>query len=265
MKYENIHFEITDGIARLTLNRPDKLNSFTGEMHTELRDALDHVQADKAARVLVLSGAGRAFCAGQDLADPDMASLPDGHLPDIGNVVEKNYKPLVLRLQNLRVPTIAAVNGIAAGAGASVALACDLVVATRSASFLQAFSKIGLVPDTGGTWFLPQRVGMARAMGLAMLADKLPAEKAADWGLIWAAYDDAEFGAKVDALAAQLATMPTKALVRTRQAMHAAPGHTLEQQLSLEGGFMRELGWSADYAEGVAAFMEKRAPKFTGE
>ena len=131
--------------------------------------------------------------------------------------------------------------------------------------FLQAFSKIGLVPDTGGTWFLPQRVGMARAMGLALLADKLPAEKAADWGLIWAAYDDAEFAAKVDAMAAQLAAMPTKALVRTRQAMHAAPGHTLEQQLSFEGGFMRELGWSPDYAEGVAAFMEKRAPKFTGE
>ncbi|MBN8443154.1 MAG: 2-(1,2-epoxy-1,2-dihydrophenyl)acetyl-CoA isomerase [Thauera sp.] len=264
MKFENIQFEITNGVARLTLNRPDKLNSFTGEMHAELRDALDRVQADKSARVLVLTGAGRAFCAGQDLADPDMASV-GGRMPDIGNVVERNYKPLILRLQNLRVPTLAAVNGIAAGAGASVALACDLVVATKSASFLQAFSKIGLIPDTGGTWFLPQRVGMARAMGLAMLADKLPAEKAADWGLIWAAYDEAEFASKVDAMAAQLATMPTKALVRTRQAMHAAPGHTLEQQLSFEGGFMRELGWSADYAEGVAAFMEKRAPKFTGE
>ena len=265
MKFNNILFEITDGVARLTLNRPDKLNSFTGEMHAELRDALDCVQEDKSVRVLVLTGVGRAFCAGQDLADPDMARTPSGGMPDIGNVVEKNYKPLVLRLQNLRVPTIAAVNGIAAGAGASVALACDLVVASKSASFLQAFSKIGLVPDTGGTWFLPQRVGMARAMGLALLADKLPAEKAADWGLIWAAYDDAEFAAKVDAMAAQLAAMPTKALVRTRQAMHAAPGHTLEQQLSFEGGFMRELGWSPDYAEGVAAFMEKRAPKFTGE
>ena len=265
MDYRNILYSTEGGIARLTLSRPDKLNSFTGEMHAELRDALDSIQADGSVRVLVLSGAGRAFCAGQDLADPEMSALPDGRLADIGNVVENNYKPLILRLQNLRVPTIAAVNGIAAGAGASVALACDLVVATKSASFLQAFSKIGLVPDTGGTWFLPQRVGMARAMGLAMLADKLPAEKAADWGLIWAAFDDAEFGAKVDALAAQLAGMPTKALVRTRQAMHAAAGHTLEQQLSFEGGFMRELGWSPDYAEGVAAFMEKRAPKFTGE
>ncbi|PKO89740.1 MAG: 2-(1,2-epoxy-1,2-dihydrophenyl)acetyl-CoA isomerase [Betaproteobacteria bacterium HGW-Betaproteobacteria-10] len=264
MNFENIKFEIQDGIARLTLNRPDKLNSFTGEMHAELRVALDHVQENKAIRVLVLSGAGRAFCAGQDLADPIMAKI-DGKMPDIGNVVENNYKPLILRLQNLRVPTIAAVNGIAAGAGASVALACDLVVATQSASFLQAFSKIGLIPDTGGTWFLPQRVGMARAMGLALLADKLPAEKAAEWGLIWQCVEDGEFAVTVNALAQQLSTAPTKALVRTRQAMHAAPGHTLEQQLSLEGGFMRELGWSPDYAEGVAAFMEKRAPKFTGD
>ncbi|HJW27481.1 MAG TPA: 2-(1,2-epoxy-1,2-dihydrophenyl)acetyl-CoA isomerase PaaG [Rhodocyclaceae bacterium] len=264
MNFETISFSVDGGVARLTLNRPDKLNSFTGEMHQELRTALDRVQEDKSIRVLVLTGAGRAFCAGQDLADSAMRMV-DGKMPDLGNVVERNYKPLVLRLQNLRVPTIAAVNGIAAGAGASVALACDLVVATKSASFLQAFSKIGLVPDTGGTWFLPQRVGMARAMGLALLADKLPAEKAAEWGLIWQCIDDAEFAAAVDALARQLAAMPTKALVRTRQAMHAAAGHTLEQQLSMEGGFMRELGWSPDYAEGVKAFMEKRAPNFTGE
>ncbi len=264
MNFENITFTVEAGIARLTLNRPDKLNSFNGAMHAELRVALDRIQEDKAVRVLVLTGAGRAFCAGQDLADPAMAAV-DGRMPDIGNVVEASYKPLILRLQNLRVPTIAAVNGIAAGAGASVALACDLVIASKSASFLQAFSKIGLIPDTGGTWFLPQRVGMARAMGLALLADKLPAEKAADWGLIWQCVEDADFAAAVDALAQQLSTAPTKALVRTRQAMHAAPGHTLEQQLSFEGGFMRELGWSPDYAEGVAAFMEKRAPKFTGE
>jgi len=264
MNFQTITFTVDAGIARLTLNRPDKLNSFTGEMHAELRTVLDRIQSDKSVRVLVLSGSGRAFCAGQDLADPDMQMI-DGKMPDIGNVVEKNYKQLVLRLQNLRVPTIAAVNGIAAGAGASVALACDLVIATKSASFLQAFSKIGLIPDTGGTWFLPQRVGMARAMGLALLADKLPAEKAAEWGLIWECTEDADFANRIDALAKQLSTAPTKALVRTRQAMHAAPGHTLEQQLSFEGGFMRELGWSPDYAEGVAAFMEKRAPKFTGE
>jgi 2-(1,2-epoxy-1,2-dihydrophenyl)acetyl-CoA isomerase len=262
MTYQNIRFETQDGIARLTLNRPDKLNSFTGAMHAELRSALDVVQTDKTIRVLVITGAGRGFCAGQDLADPDMAMGP--MQPDIGNVVEQNYKPLILALQNLRVPTVAQVNGIAAGAGASLALACDLVIAAKSASFLQAFSKIGLIPDTGGTWFLPQRVGMARAMGLAMLAEKLPAEKAAEWGLIWQAVDDADLASTVDKLAAQLATMPTKALVRTRAAMHAAPNHTLEQQLSMEGGFMRELGWSPDFAEGVAAFMEKRAPKFTG-
>ena len=264
MTYENIKFEVEAGIARLTLNRPDKLNSFNTEMHTELRAALDSIQEDHAIRVLVLTGAGRAFSAGQDLADSAM-QMVDGKMPDIGNIVEANYKPLILRLQNLRVPTIAAVNGIAAGAGASVALACDLCIATKSASFLQAFSKIGLIPDTGGTWFLPQRVGMARAIGLALLADKLPAEKAAAWGLIWECVEDAEFAARVDSLATQLSTAPTKALVRTRQAMHTAPGHTLEQQLSMEGSFMRELGWSPDYAEGVAAFMEKRAPKFTGE
>lgn len=264
MKFENILFDVDNGIARLTLNRPDKLNSFTDDMHAELRVALDRIQDDKSIRVLVLTGAGRGFSAGQDLGDRAM-QMQAGKMPDIGNTVERNYKPLVLRLQNLRVPTIAAVNGIAAGAGASVALACDLVIATKSASFLQAFSKIGLIPDTGGTWFLPQRVGMARAMGLALLAEKLPAEKAAEWGLIWQCVEDADFAATVDAIATQLSTAPTKALVRTRQAMHAAPGHTLEQQLSFEGSYMRELGWSPDYAEGVAAFMAKRAPNFTGE
>jgi 2-(1,2-epoxy-1,2-dihydrophenyl)acetyl-CoA isomerase len=262
MDYQNIIYTASQGVARLTLNRPDKLNSFTGAMHGEIADALATVQSDKEIRVLVITGAGRGFCAGQDLADPEM--VMGNTAPDIGDVVEKYYKPLVLRLQNLRVPTVAMVNGVAAGAGASVALACDLVIAGKSASFLQAFSKIGLSPDTGATWFLPQRVGMARAIGLAMLADKLPAEKAAEWGLIWQVVDDAALGATVDALAAQLAGMPTKALVRTRQAMHAAPNHTLEQQLSMEGGFMRELGWSPDFAEGVAAFMEKRAPRFTG-
>lgn len=265
MTFENIRFEVQGCIARLTLNRPDKMNSFNEAMHAELRVALDQVQEDKAIRVLVLTGAGRGFCAGQDLSDKEVLFVPGEAPPDLGEVVEKNYKPLILRLQNLRVPTIAAVNGMAAGAGASLALACDLVIACKSASFLQAFSRVGLIPDTGGTWFLPQRVGMARAMGLALLADKLSAEKAADWGLIWAAIDDAEFATTVDALATQLSKAPTKALVRTRQAMHAAPGHTLEQQLSLEGGFMRELGWSADFTEGVAAFIGKRAPNFTGE
>ncbi len=263
MRFEHLQFDLHDGVARLTLNRPDKLNSFNSDMHAELRVALDQLQDTPSARVLVLTGAGRAFCAGQDLADPAMQAV-DGKMPDIGNVVERHYKPLILRLQNLRVPTLAAVNGIAAGAGASLALACDLVVASQSAAFLQAFSRIGLIPDTGGTWFLPQRVGMARAMGLALLADKLPAAQAAEWGLIWECVEDERFASRIDSLAAQLASAPTKALVRTRQAMHAAASHTLEQQLSMEGSFMRELGWSADYAEGVQAFIDKRAPRFGG-
>ena len=265
--FETIQFVIADRVARLTLNRPDKLNSFTEAMHAEIRCALDGLDAAidaGEARVLVITGAGRGFCAGQDLSDRAVSSS-EAAPPDLGRSVERNYKPLVLRLQNLRVPTLAAVNGIAAGAGASLALACDLVVAARSAAFLQAFSKIGLIPDTGGTWFLPQRVGMARAMGLALLAEKLPAEQAAAWGLIWAAVDDAEFAATIDRLARQLADAPTRALVRTRQAMRTAHTHSLEPQLDLEGAFMRELGTSADYREGVAAFTEKRAPRFTGE
>ena len=265
MTFENILFEVAAGVARITLNRPDKMNSLNAAMHAELRAALDQVQGDPAIRVLVLTGAGRGFCAGQDLSDPEVRYVPGEAPPDMGDVVERHYKPLILRLQNLRVPTIAAVNGIAAGAGASLALACDLVIATQSASFMQAFSKIGLTPDTGGTWFLPQRVGMARALGLALLAEKLPARLAAEWGLIWAAVADIDFEAHIFALAVQLSTAPTKALVRTRQAMHAAPGHTLEQQLSMEAGFMRELGASADFIEGVAAFTAKRPPQFTGK
>ncbi len=263
MAFETVIFGVADGIARLTLNRPDRLNSFTEQMHEEVREALARLRADKSARVLVLSGAGRGFCAGQDLAD---RSVQPGAEPiDLGATVEKNYKPLVLALQALAMPSICAVNGVAAGAGANLALGCDLVVAARSATFIQAFSKIGLIPDTGGTYVLPQRVGIARAMGLALLGDKLSAEQAADWGLIWACVDDAEFTAAVDKLAAQLAAAPTKALVRTRQAMRAAHTHTLEQQLDLERDFMRELGRSRDYREGVAAFMEKRQPRYTGE
>ncbi len=266
MAYEHIQYQSQQGIARLTLNRPDKLNSFTAAMHAELRHALDTVQDDAQARVLLLTGAGRAFCAGQDLNDAALqpGTGRGGGMPDLGAIVERQYKPLVLRLQQLRVPTIAAVNGVAAGAGASLALACDLVVAKASASFIQAFSLIGLVPDTGGTWFLPQRVGMARAMGLAMLAEPLSASQAADWGLIWQAVADEAFTAHVEALAVRLAAAPTKALLRIRQALHDAASHTLEQQLNVEGCMMRELGYSTDYAEGVAAFAAKRKPQFQG-
>ncbi len=263
MTFATITYAVEAGIARLTLNRPDRLNSFTEEMHAEIRRALTWLESDRSARVLVLGGAGRAFCAGQDLSDPAVA-IGD-RPPAIGAVIERNYKPLVLRLQKLRMPTLCAVNGIAAGAGASLALACDIVVAARSASFLQAFSKIGLIPDTGGTWFLPQRVGMARALGLALLADKLPAEQAAAWGLIWECVDDLDLVRRVDRLAAHLAASPTLALVRTREAMHAGTSNTLAAQLDLERDIMQELGHSHDYRAGVSAFMAKREAEFRGE
>lgn len=262
MIYQTILFEISGGVARLTLNRPERLNSFTVQMHTEVRDALTQLAANRHARVLVFTGAGRGFCAGQDLGDRTVA--PGGQGVDLGESIETHYKPLVLALRKLPVPVIAAVNGVAAGAGANIALACDLVIATRSASFVQAFSKLGLVPDSGGTWSLPRLVGNARAMGLAMLGDKLPAEQAAQWGLIWRCVDDAEFATTVDQLAAQLAAAPTQGLARTKQAIYESWSHTFEQQLDQERDFQRELGRSRDYAEGVGAFAEKRTPKFTG-
>jgi len=265
MNYQLIQFDVREGVARLTLNRPDKMNSFNADMHAEIRHALDSIQTNAAARVLVLTGAGRGFCAGQDLADAEVRFTPGETPPDLGDVVERHYKPLVMRLSQLRVPTIAAVNGIAAGAGASMALACDMVLATQSAAFVLPFANIGLIPDTGCSWHLPQRIGQARAMGLALTGKKLSAQQAADWGMIWDAVEDAAFASTVDALAAKLATMPTKALVRTRQAMQAAHTHTFEAHLSFEGMLMRELGKSADYVEGVSAFLEKRAPQFTGE
>lgn len=264
MAFNNILYSVESGVARITLNRPSKLNSLDDETMHELHAAVSQVDADKLVRVLVLAGTGRAFCAGQDLADPVMQTV-DGKLPDIGDLVERHFKPLVMRLQNLRVPTVAAVNGLAAGGGASIALACDLVVAARSAYFLQAFSRIGLTPDTGSTWFLTRFIGTARARGLAMLAHKLPAQQAADWGLIWQSVEDEKFNETVDALSSELAQMPTKALVRTRQLMQAASSHTLEQQLSMEAGFIREMGWSSDYQEGLSAFVEKRPPRFSGE
>lgn len=267
MSYQTILFEVTDGIARLTLNRPDRLNSFNTTMHAEVRAALASLGGDTGgesrARVLVISGAGRGFCAGQDLGDRVVA--PGGAAADLGESIEKNYKPLVLALRNLPMPVIAAVNGVAAGAGANIALACDLVIAARSASFVQAFSKLGLVPDSGGTWLLPRLVGTARAMGLAFLAEKLSAEQAAQWGLIWRCVEDAELAAVIDALARQLAAAPTKGLARTKQAFYEGWSRSLEEQLDVERDYQRELGWTSDYAEGVAAFGEKRAPRFTGK
>ena len=262
MTYQCILFDVKDGVARLTLNRPDRLNSFNVDMHTEVRDVLGRVRDDADCRVLVLTGAGRGFCAGQDLSD--RAVSPAGGATDLGESIELRYKPLVLALRALPKPVIAAVNGVAAGAGANIALACDLVIATRSASFIQSFSKLGLVPDSGGTWTLPRLVGNARAMGLAFLGDKLSAEQAAQWGLIWRCVDDAEFAAAVDQLASQLAIAPTRGLARTKEAIYGAGLRTLEQQLDVERDYQRELGFSSDYAEGVAAFMQKRTPTFTG-
>ena len=262
MTYEQIRFESADGIARVTLNRPDRLNSFTTQMHEELRDALSRVASDASARVVLLTGAGRGFCAGQDLAD--RAVDPGAQPVDLGASIETNYRPLVLGLRSLRVPVVCAVNGVAAGAGANIALACDIVIACRSASFIQAFCKIGLVPDSGGTFFLPRLVGTARAMGLALLGDKLPAEQAEAWGLIWKCVDDGDFAPMVEALLGQLARAPTGGLAAIKRALYASPDNTLEQQLALERDAQRALGYGDDYREGVAAFLEKRTPNFTG-
>jgi len=259
MAYETIDFNIDGHIARITLNRPDRLNSFTSQMHHELRDAL---AAASESRVIVLTGAGRGFCAGQDLNERAVAS--DGHPVDLGVTVETGWNPLIQLLTRMRQPIIARVNGVAAGAGANIALACDMVVAARSAKFIQSFSAIGLIPDSGGSWILPRLVGQARALGLALSGEPLSAEQAAEWGLIWKCVDDDALDAEVDALATKLASLPPLGLAAIKSIMRTTWGRTIDEELHLQRDEMRRLGYTADYREGVAAFLEKRTPTFNG-
>jgi len=251
------------GVLTITLNRPDKLNSFNPEMHQLLRAALQRAADDDSVRAVLLTGAGRAFCAGQDLSEREVA--PGAAPIDLSASIGSHYNPLVRRLRELPKPVICAVNGVAAGAGANIALACDLVLAARSAGFVQAFAKIGLIPDSGGTWFLPRKVGMARAMGLALLGDKLSAEEAEHWGLIWKAIEDQDLLPEARKLAAQLACGPTKGYALLKRALHASAGNSLDAQLDLERDLQREAGFSEDYREGVAAFKAKRKPAFKGK
>ena len=253
-------------VAVITLNRPEALNSFTRQMHTELWAALDKAEANAAIRALVLTGAGRAFCAGADLAEFDFEPGPNVEdlmrRADPGPVIDQLFNPTARRLQSLRMPSIAAVNGVAAGAGASVVMSCDMAIAAPAASFIQAFSKIGLIPDAGGSWFLPQRLGLARAMGLALTGDKLTAAQAKEWGMIWDVADDCV--AAATAMAERLAAMPTKALVATRHLLREAGDRTLNQQLDAERDAQSAMGHTHDYIEGVMAFKEKRPAKFRG-
>ena len=258
MAYETIDFKPGGPIARITLNRPDRLNSFTAQMHEELRDALGKLEE---ARVVVLTGAGRGFCAGQDLNDRAVAP---GEAVDLGETVQACWNPLIRTLTSLPQPVIARVNGVAAGAGANIALACDIVVAAKSAKFIQSFSAIGLIPDSGGTWVLPRLVGQARALGLALTGEPLPADKAAEWGMIWKSVEDDALDAEVDAIASKLASLPPLGLAAIKDMIRSSWQYSLDEELERQAGAMRRLGFTEDYREGVAAFLEKRQPKFNG-
>jgi 2-(1,2-epoxy-1,2-dihydrophenyl)acetyl-CoA isomerase len=253
--------ERREGYRVITLNRPDRLNSFNEAMHADLMSALLDAEADGSCRALVLTGAGRGFCAGQDLSD---RVFNPGQVPDLSSTLERLYNPLIRKIRSLQMPVICAVNGVAAGAGANIALACDIVLAARSAKFIQAFAKLGLVPDSGGTWFLPRLVGTARARALALLAEPIPAEQAEAWGMIWKAVDDAALTDEAHRLAAHFAVQPTVGLGLIKQALDASEMNDLDRQLDLERDLQGRAGRTPDYLEGVTAFFEKRQPKFTG-
>ncbi|TQV84568.1 2-(1,2-epoxy-1,2-dihydrophenyl)acetyl-CoA isomerase PaaG [Aliikangiella coralliicola] len=260
--YQTIVVEKSDGVAKLTLNRPDRLNSFNVQMHEELQTALDEISTDKAVRCLLLTGAGRGFCAGQDLNDRAVSA--DQAPPDLGMSVEKFYNPLIRRITNLKMPVVCALNGVAAGAGASLVMACDIVVAARSSSFILSFAKVGLVPDSGSSWHFARAIGLPRAKAMAMLGNKVKAEQAEQWGLIYQVVDDDALTEETDELSKYLAKQPTEALANIKTLVHTAFDFSMNEQLERERQAMQHLGRSHDYSEGVAAFIEKREPDFKG-
>ncbi|WP_077109054.1 2-(1,2-epoxy-1,2-dihydrophenyl)acetyl-CoA isomerase PaaG [Acinetobacter baumannii] len=262
MDYQNIIAEEKNGVGYLTFNRPKALNSFNVDMHREVAEVLNLWTKNLDVRCVVISGEGRGFCAGQDLGDRVVD--PNAEAPDLGYSIETYYNPLIKTIVSMPKPVICAVNGVAAGAGANIALACDLVIAAKSANFVQAFCRLGLVPDSAGTWFLPRAVGHARAMGLALLGDKLPAETAKEWGMIWDVVEDAELKTKVTELAERLAKQPTFGLSLIKKAIHQSSNNTFDEQMLLERDLQRIAGRSEDYREGVQAFMNKREPNFKG-
>ena len=260
-EFGTIEYASADGYAVLTLNRPDKLNAFNEEMHADVGAALDKAERDASVRALILTGAGRGFCSGQDLSSRRLE--PGAEPRDLSVGLEKLYNPLIKRLRALPIPVIAAVNGVAAGAGCNIALACDIVIAGRSAKFVQAFAKIGLTLDCGGSHFLPRRVGTARAFGMALLADAIDGERAEEWGLIWKCVEDETLRSDAEAIAGRLAAMSPAAMRLVKQSLNASATNGLDEQLALEASLQREAGFAGDYQEGVRAFLEKRAPNYT--